>query len=456
MDIVSLKEYFQAQKNEVEKQFSTLLSFKTVSADPNMHSEMISCAKWLKKQLQALGGHVEFWESKGPPVVFAAFTSSKKQAPTLLLYAHYDVQPVDPIEEWTSDPFTARKEGDTFFSRGASDDKGHIIYTLLTLKNLTESGLPCHIKIVFEGEEEIASGALTEFCQSKQEELRADYAMVLDLGMRVRDVPVIPMGTRGIAGLHIEVQGPNQDLHSGSHGGAAHNPLIALAHMLAALHDREGRVCVPGFYDDVSELTLEERNDFDLTYDETAWERIFGQKPTGGENKYPLGQRISIRPTLEINGICGGYTGPGIKTIIPKKANAIISCRLVPNQDPIKTANQVKNFLQNQAPEGITARIKILEGMGRAFRAKSASKLFRAIDHAMQAVWNVKPKKILEGGSVPILPLLHEACQGDLIGWGMGLSSDRIHSPDEHFDLRRMEQGFLILTLSIAFLNQSE
>jgi len=411
LQLDSLKERFKAKRKTFEKELKEFISFQTVSADPSYLPHFDTCSKWLEAKLKSMGAVAERWNKEGHPIVFASFSSPKKDAPTLLLYNHYDVQPVDPIEEWESDPFTATVAGDNVRARGVSDDKGQFLFVLSAIEEFSE--LPCNIKILIEGEEETASSALIEYCEKKKKDLKADYSMVLDLGMHKKEVPSIAIGTRGVTALSLTLRGANQDLHSGTYGGFAPNPLHAIAELLTTLHKEDGSVAVPGFYDGIKMPSDEERAKLCLSMNEKRWEEEFGQPPVGGEQKFSPLERSGLRPTLEINGISGGYTGPGIKTVIPREAKAKISCRLVPGQN-------------------------------------------LAVEKAMEMVWGKRPKRSAEGGSIPIIPILQEASQSDLISWGVGLPTDRIHAPNENISFEQLERGFLTLSLAIEILGQSE
>ena len=447
--------YFDDNRTSIEKAYLELLRFKTISSDPRALPQQEACASWLAKNLQASGCTVEVWRDEGAPIVFGSIRSPHPDAPTVLLYNHYDVQPVDPLDEWASDPFEPKVEGDTVYARGAQDNKGQCMYSLLALKALgTFRTLPCHMKFIIEGEEENGSSSLTKLIRTKKKELAADYTMILDVGMMAPETPAINLGTRGLIALTLTIKGANQDLHSGVVGGLAYNPLHAMASMLAALRLPDGSIAVPGFYDEVRMPTEQELAAFSQTFDEKGWEKEFGQPPTGGEKRYPPLTRNWLRPTLEINGIHGGYGGPGSKTVVPKEAVAKITCRLVPDQDPMTIANRVKDFLLSIAPQGVTAEIHIHEGMGKATRSQSSTRGIKALEKALHQVWKRKPEFILDGASIPIIPLLQEASGGEIMAWGVGLPTDHIHAPNERFDFNRMKQGFVSLCLTIDLLSE--
>ena len=451
----SFSTYFAENRSAIETMYADFLRFPTVSADPLSQPHMEACAKWLVEKLQASGCTVELWEAGGAPIVFASIRSTKKDVPTVLIYNHYDVQPVDPIAEWSSDPFEATFEGDTVYARGAQDNKGQCLYVLLALEALKKGKeLPCHLKFLIEGEEESSSTTLINIIGQKREQLRSDYTMIVDAGMRHRDTPAINLGTRGLTALTMTVKGANQDFHSGLQGGIAYNPLHALVALLASLRNDDGSIAVPGFYDGVCMPSSEDMRELSLIFDEKEWEEEYGQPPTGGEKAFSPLIRNWLRPTLEINGIHGGYGGSGSKTVIPREALAKITCRLVPNQDPLATAQKVKSFLLSHAPKGVTVEVMIHEGTGRATRNSRHSTGIQALGAAMRLVWNKEPEFILDGASIPIIPLLAEASGGETITWGVGLDTDRIHAPNERFDFTRMERGFLSLCLALELLGK--
>jgi acetylornithine deacetylase/succinyl-diaminopimelate desuccinylase-like protein len=445
------KDFFASRRPDIEKTFREFLHFPSVSADPAALPHIQACARWLASRYKALGCSVELWEETGHPIVYASKRSSRPDAPTVLIYHHYDVQPADPLDEWKSDPFQARIEGQTVYARGAQDDKGQCLFSLFALEALTElDTLPCHLKFVVEGEEENGSATLTKILPQKREQLKADYAMIIDAGMRHADVPAISLGTRGLVALTVTVQGSKQDLHSGMMGGLAYNPLHALATLLASLRNPDGSIAIPGFYDQVRATTPEELHRLTLTFDEKEYEQEYGQPPTGGEVHYPPQIRNWLRPTLEINGIHGGYGGAGSKTVIPREAMAKISCRLVPDQDPTAIAQLVKEFIITGAPRGVSVNVAIHEGRGKATRTSDTTPGFLALEQAMKAVWGKSPERILDGASIPIIADIEAVSGAEVITWGVGLPSDLIHAPNEHFDFTRIEQGFCTLCLAIA------
>ena len=445
------KQFFAAHRPDIEKTYREFLRFPSVSADPSALPKVQACAKWLAAQLSQRGCSVELWEEKGHPILFGSLRSSRRGAPTVLIYHHYDVQPADPLEEWKSDPFEPRIEGETVYARGAEDNKGQCLFSLYALEALRQlDTLPCHLKFLIEGEEENGSATLLKLLPKKEKQLKADYAMVIDTGMRQLQKPAICLGTRGLISLTATVTGARQDLHSGVWGGLAYNPLHALAELLASLRNADGSIAIPGFYDDVRMPSAKELRHLALKFDERAFAREWGQPANGGEVGYPPCVRNWLRPTLEINGIRGGYGGPGSKTVIPREAIAKLSCRLVPDQDPKKIARLVKKFLLSRVPRGVTVDVTIHEGGGAATRSSDTSPGFKALEQAMTAVWGLPPEKILDGASIPIIGSLGAASGAEMLTWGVGLPSDLIHGPNEHFSFRQIELGFCTLCLTIA------
>lgn len=457
-NIDELQSYFEKNKASIQASYTEFLRFKSISADPLALPELRKCASWLSEKIVDMGGQVQLWDKPHhAPIVFGQFAATSPDAPTLLIYNHYDVQPTDPIEEWASDPFEPRIEHDTIYARGASDNKGQCFFVLLAIKAFMENGKPpCNIKLLIEGEEESSSTLLQDILLEKKDDVQADYVMVIDVGMREPTKPAITLGVRGITALSVHVKGPARDLHSGVYGGIACNPLHALVSLLASLRTADGAIAVPHFYDEVVMPSSLELASISSTFDEQRVEHELGQPLTGGEQAYPPLIRNWFRPTLEINGIHGGYGGHGYKTVIPKEAVAKLTCRLVPNQDPLTIAAHIQEFLLSKAPKGVTVKVDIHGGHGKAFRISKDSSGIRALEQAMKVAFRTTPEYILDGASIPIIPLLQEACGGQLLAWGVGLTTDHIHSPNEHFDFRRMEQGFLTLCTAISLLAEEK
>lgn len=435
--------YFQQNLPEIIETYKKFLSFESISADPAKLSACRNCAAWLQEYLTAAGLSVELWNNGShPPVIFAE--TPHVAGPTVLIYNHYDVQPVDPLHEWHSPPFSPIQEGNKVLARGASDNKGQCMYTLLMLKAFNQV-FPCNLKIIIEGEEESGSVHLGAILAQHKSQVQADYVMVIDLGIRKRDQPAITLGTRGLLSLTLEVETAHEDLHSGCHGGLNFNSLHALVYMLSKARGENGKILIPGFYDHLLECDEALLSTLCLEFDPLEYESQVGCAPTGGEVQYSHLERNWLRPTLEINGIHGGYGGAGSKTVIPAKALAKLSCRLVPGQDPVDIGHKIEQFFHSVTPQGVKATCTIHEGHGIAVRTTSSSPIIKALHQAMKVVFNKEPEFVLEGASIPIVPELQQATGAQVAMWGLGLGTDKIHAPNEEFDLERMEKGFLTL-----------
>lgn len=450
----ALEQWYQSHQADIEGGYLEFLRFQSVSTDLQFQEELRACCDFLSKAIGEMGMEVEVWETAGHPTIFAQYDVSDT-LPTLLIYNHYDVQPVDPLEEWEADPFEPQVRDGEVYARGAQDNKGQCFYVWQALKALLElkGTLPVNVKWCIEGEEEVGSPGLSKLLTSKKEQLSADYLVVADVGMHRLDQPAITLGVRGMVAMTLKLQGSKGDLHSGSHGGIAYNPNHALVEMLAALRDENGEVRVPGFYDGVSDLSDEELADYHFEMSEEEYTALFGMAPTGGEQAYPFQHRGSIRPTLELNGICGGYTGPGFKTVIPAQAMAKISCRLVPGQDPVDVASKVERYLMERVPPGIEAKVEHKEGGGKAVWSSPHSKVARAYAQAYAELFQKPCHQLLEGGSIPIVAELAEVSGAEVLLMGLGLPDDQIHAPNEHFGLERLRQGFLVTARALEILS---
>lgn len=451
----SLKNLYQESKEEGLNDYFTFLKFESVSSESEYKESVLQCAEWLKGYIGQMGFTTELWETSGHPIIYASYLQAGPEKPTLLIYNHYDVQPVDPLELWESPPFEPTVKDGEVFARGAEDNKGQCFYVLQALKLLLkrDGTLPINIKLCIEGEEETGSAGLSEILKHKGKELQADYLAIVDLGIRKPNKPAITLGVRGMVTMDVEVEGSHTDLHSGSNGGIVYNPIHALVEILNNLRDAEGAVTVPGFYDDVLSVTASERSQLNLEFDVKEYFDMFGATPSGGEKKYEPLERAWTRPTLEINGITGGYTGRGFKTVIPAKAHAKVSCRLVPNQDPLKIGKMVADHIKELAPEGINVAVDVHPGVGSAVRSDISSTIVKAFSQAYQEVFNDKTEYIFEGGSIPIINELSEASHSSVVLVGLGLPDDQVHAPNEHFGIDRIEKGSLIIARAIEILS---
>lgn len=431
------------------KQFFTFLNFPSVSSEPDHKQDVENCFNWLNQEIQKIGFKTERWETQGHPVLFA---ESKKipNKPTLLIYNHYDVQPVDPLELWETPPFKATLKDGIVYARGAQDNKGQLFYTFLALKELKE--FPINIKWIIEGEEEMGSEGLETLLPKYKEKLKSDYTAIVDCGIPDADTPAVSLGMRGIMTLELELTGTNVDLHAGTHGGIAYNPLRALTEILGNIRDKNGKITIPGFYDSIIPLTDEEKKHISFEFDEKKYEKDFGVKATGGEKDLKPLERNWLRPTLEINGLWGGYQGEGFKTVIPSKAHAKISCRLVKGQDPAQMSALLKDYFEKVVPPGISIKIKTPHGGGPAILSSPHSKIVQAFAKSFSTVFNKPCRYILEGASIPIVSALEKASNSEAVLVGVGLVTDKIHAPNEHFSVDRLYKGKEVIKQAIKNL----
>ncbi len=453
-DLSRLTRLYQASSEQMLKDYLTFLRFQSISSEPEFKFQVNDCALWLKQYLEDSRFQVELWEGEGFPVIFAQNMEAGPDKPTVLLYGHYDVQPVDPLELWETPPFDPVQKGDMVYARGAQDNKGQTMYVIAALRALAAApeGLPVNVKLCLDGEEECGSSNLKAQLKSRATALKADYLAIVDLGMFDENNPTVSLGVRGMTALTVEVTGSDTDLHSGVHGGIVYNPNHALVEILAGLRDKSGRVTVPGFYDEVVELSNDIRDRLWSGIDSDTYEQVFGAKATGGEKDYPLIESASTRPTLEINGIGGGYAGDGFKTVIPAKAVAKISCRLVPNQDPDKIRQLLIDTIKELTPDGVTVDFPgIVEG-GKPVRANPDSKIVKAVAQAYTEISGVQAGYHLEGGSVPIVADLVEATGAEPVMMGWGLIGDNVHAPNESFSLQRMQKGFITIARMLEII----
>jgi acetylornithine deacetylase/succinyl-diaminopimelate desuccinylase-like protein len=371
----------------------------------------------------------------------------------VLIYGHYDVQPVDPIELWESDPFEPTEREERVFARGAADDKGQIFYAMAALRALHELGasLGVNVKFCIEGEEESGSLGLTNALPKIKDLLQADSLLVVDFNAYDENTPAISLGARGIGSFDVTMTGSTGDLHSGSLGGIAYNPNRALAELLSKLYDKDGKVAIDGFYEGVIEPSLEEKEAYPAPHSKEYYTKAFGLEAFAGEKGRSLHESNVFRPTLEINGMAGGYFGPGFKTVIPAKAIAKLSCRLVPAQDPQKIRHKIEHFLREHCVKGMHLEVTF-HGGAHAFRASPHSKLAIAVSKSAEKAAGPACKKMIAGGSVPVVAELARVINADVVGMGYGLETDQIHAPNEHFDFRRFKLGFLTVAGAIQQL----
>jgi acetylornithine deacetylase/succinyl-diaminopimelate desuccinylase-like protein len=443
---MDVREYVEAHAEEFSHALRDWLAIPSVSADPAHHGDVRRSAQWLVDYLTATGFPVaEVWETPGLPAVYAHWPAASASAPRVLIYGHHDVQPAAVEDGWDYEPFQPSQADGKIFGRGASDDKGQVLFHALGVSAaLAASGLsapPVSITLLIEGEEESGSPYFAELLRDKRDLLRSDVIVISDTTMWAADVPSICTGMRGLADAEITLEGPSRDLHSGSFGGGVPNPVHALAGLLAGLHDSDGRVTLPGFYDDVVPLGAEERELLaKLPFDEESWLRDAGDsRATAGEAGFSTLERIWARPTAEVNGIWGGHTGPGGKTIIPKAAHAKLSFRLVANQAPEAVLAALESYVRASTPDGINATVRLGHGV-RPCRSPINSRGVQAARNAMERAFGTHVLFTKEGGSGPEADLA-DILDAPLVFVAVGLDADRIHAPNEYVDLSRLLRG---------------
>jgi acetylornithine deacetylase/succinyl-diaminopimelate desuccinylase-like protein len=436
------KQYQEANKDRFLDELLDLLRIPSVSARSEHKEDMIRCAEAVEAHLKKAGADVtKIYATPGHPIVYGEKNVDPSK-PTVLVYGHYDVQPPDPLELWHSGPFEPVIKDGKIYARGACDDKGQFFMHVKALEVMNNSGtLPCNIKFLIEGEEEVGSPNLATFVQQNKELLKADVILISDTSMLSMDTPSIDVGVRGLSYIEVEVTGPNRDLHSGVYGGAVANPITILAKMIASCHDENNHITIPGFYDDVVNATPEERAKMaKAPFDEAAYKQDLGVSELWGEKGYTTNERTGIRPTLELNGIWGGYTGEGAKTVLPSKAFAKISARLVPNQSSTKITEKLLNYFKSIAPAGVTVNAAEHHG-GEPYMTPIDSKEYQAAAKAIHTTFGKEPIPVRGGGSIPICALFEKELGLKIVFMGFGLDSDNLHSPNEKYDLFNFYKG---------------
>ncbi len=449
---MEIKSYIENNKKKFLNELFDLIRIPSISAVKEYKGSVREAAEFLKNQFENIGlDNCEICETNGHPIVYAEKIKDAN-LPTVLIYGHYDVQPVDPIELWDSDPFEPiikktdiHPEG-AIFARGSCDDKGQMYMHLKAIEVLNNTGgVPCNIKFMIEGEEEIGSDNLEIFVKENKEKLKSDIILVSDTGMIDKKTPSITTGLRGLAYLEVELTGPNRDLHSGHYGGSVANPINSLAKMISSLHDENNKVTIPGFYDKVIEYSDEEREKDKIPFSLEEFKNSLEIDEVHGEHSFNTLERRSIRPCLDVNGIWGGYTDEGSKTVIPSKAFAKISMRLVSNQNWKEISKLFTEHMKNITPAGM--RIKISEHHGgEPYITSTDSKAYRAASQAYLSVFNKEPYALKDGGSIPIIAQFEKELGVKTILMGFGLDSDAIHSPNEHFGLSNFYNGIETIT----------
>ena len=421
--------------------FAELVAIRSISTDPGSEEEVRRAAGWVRHRMEQAGLQAVIEETPGHPLVIGRHLAGP-DAPTLLVYAHYDVQPADPLGEWKSPPWELTRRGEDFVARGAADDKAQVIIQIAaTEAALRTVGLPVNLILLFEGEEEVGSPHLTPFIAANRQALKADHALVADSMMFAPERPSLIFGMRGMAYVEIEVRTGSHDLHSGQYGGAVPNPVHVLARIIASFHDTEGRVAVAGFYDRVADAPGTLRQAWaDLGYDEVAFQASAGGAPLRGEPGFSTPERLWIRPCLDVNGITGGYTGPGKKTVLPASASAKVSCRLVPDQDPEEIVELLRRHVAAHTPEGVTVRVTGHQ-VNRPFRSDPSGPLFQAAARALGDVYGVDPVRVAHGGTLPIASDLADLLTPSVAVMGFALPGANMHAPNEWIPVSQLEKG---------------
>ncbi|OFX90160.1 MAG: peptidase M20 [Bacteroidetes bacterium GWF2_33_16] len=437
-----VKKYIETNKDRFLNELFELIRIPSISSIADHKPDMIKTAEQIKKALLAAGvDKAEVMPTEGNPVVYAEkiIDSSK---PTVLVYAHYDVMPVDPIEKWNIQPFEPVVKDGKIWARGADDDKGQGFMHIKAFEAMVKTdSLPCNVKFMIEGEEEIGSANLPAWLEKNKQMLKADIILVSDTSMIAPTIPSITTGLRGLSYWEVEVTGPNRDLHSGLFGGAVANPINVLAKMIAKMVDEDGLITIPGFYDDVLLISTEERKKMaEAPFNLEDYKKSLDIKEVFGEKGYVTTERTGIRPTFDVCGIWGGYTGEGAKTVLPSKAFAKISSRLVPNQDNVKISKMFKEHFESIAPDYVKVNVEYLHG-GQAYVCPIDMPAYRAAEKAYEEIYNRKPVPVRSGGSIPIVSEFERILGTKSILMGFGLESDAIHSPNENYPLEQFYNG---------------
>lgn len=433
-----------------------LLKIPSISAKAEHKEDMIACAEMVKQRLLDSGADkAEVMKTKGHPVVYGEKIVDPSK-PTVLVYGHYDVQPAEPLELWHSGPFEPVVKDGKVFARGSADDKGQFYMHVKAMEIMDKTGtMDTNIKFIIEGEEEIGSPSLGEFVRNNKELLKADVILISDSALLSMDTPTLDVGMRGLSYIQVEVTGPNRDLHSGTYGGAVANPITILCQLIASCHDENNHITIPGFYDDVVKPSEDERKLLSQApFDEREYKDELGVKELWGEKGYTTNERTGIRPTLEVNGIWGGYTGEGAKTVLPSKAYAKISCRLVPNQSTDKITQMLIEYFEKNAPDSVTVKAELHHG-GEPYVTPIDSKGYQAAAKAIQTTFGKDPIPVRGGGSIPICTILEKELGIKIVFMGFGLDNDNLHSPNEKFNLENYYRGIETIPYFHKFYAQS-
>ncbi len=443
-----IKTYVEANKDRFLDELFELLRFQSVSADPKYSGDVIKTADFIAAKLKEAGAdNVEICETAGYPIVYGEKIIDSA-LPTVLIYGHYDVQPPDPIELWETPPFEPTLRDGKIYARGACDDKGQVYMHIKAFELMMQTNtLACNVKFMIEGEEEVGSANLGIFVKANQERLKADVVLISDTSMISMENPSIEVGLRGLAYMEVEVTGPNRDLHSGVYGGAVANPVTILCKMIASLHDENNHITIPAFYDKVVELSAAEKEALNSApFDLNEYKKDLDIAEEWGEKGYSTLERTGTRPTLEVNGIWGGYIGEGAKTVLPSKANAKISMRLVPNQSSEEISEIFTKHFESIAPKNVKVKVTPHHG-GEPAVTPTDSKAYKAAEMAIVDSFGKKPIPTRGGGSIPIVALFEEVLGLKTVLFGFGLDSDALHSPNEKYDLFNYYKGIETLPL---------
>ena len=443
----TIKDYIQENRNRFLDELFGLIRIPSVSSIASHKPDMLRAAEYWKGTLIAAGADkAEIYPTAGNPILYAE-KQVDPSLPTVLVYAHMDVMPVDPVDLWKSDPFQPVIRDGRIYARGADDDKGQSFMHAKAFEYLVKTDqLPCNVKFMIEGEEEVGSVNMGKFCEDHKEMLKADIILVSDTSMIAEDKPSITVGLRGLSYMEMEVTGPDRDLHSGIFGGAVANPANVLARIIASLHDEDNRIAIPGFYDDVLEISAEERAEMaKAPFDLRAYKESLKIGEVWGEKGYSTIERTGIRPTLDVNGIWSGYIGEGAKTVLPSKACAKISMRLVPNQNHQKISKLFEDHIKRIAPPYVSVQVRALHG-GQGYVSPTDMTAYKAAEKAYTDAYDKKPIPVRSGGSIPIISTFEEKLGIKSILMGFGLESDAIHSPNENFPLFQFFKGIETIT----------
>ncbi|MDN4526045.1 dipeptidase [Fictibacillus fluitans] len=444
---LKIEDYLVCNREIHLSQLTDFLAIPSISTLPEHKGDIEEAAEWMAGSLKRLGmNNVNVYETKGHPVVYGDWLKAEGK-PTVLIYGHYDVQPVDPVELWHSPPFSAEIRDEKIYARGASDDKGQTFMHLKALEAILETTgtLPLNFKFCIEGEEEMGSPNLPAFAEEHKDLLAADLVVVSDTGMIEKGKPSITYGLRGLCGLQIDVRGPKGDIHSGLYGGGVQNPIHALVKIVDSFRSEEGSILVEGFYDDVLTATEQEKEEFtSLAFNEEGVKQELEVNELAGEEGYSYLEQTWTRPTLEVNGIYGGYQGGGLKTVLPSAAHAKISCRLVPNQDPGKIVELLKQHITKHLPAGVDVELTPFD-QGHPFLTPIDHPYIQAAGASYEKVYDVKTSYIRSGGSIPIVATFKQLFNLPVVLMGFGLPSENFHAPNEHFHLENFDKGLRVL-----------